>query len=80
MRRSATWIGQPSRLVRAEALPLLLAAEEETFREVEAARAAWRKAPPSAASAKALSEAAAARALEAVDAAEAAVAKAAASR
>ncbi|MBK6404930.1 MAG: hypothetical protein IPF66_07755 [Holophagales bacterium] len=67
-------------LVRAEALPLLLAAEEETFREVESARAAWRKAPPSAASAKALSEAAAARALGAVEAAEASVAKAAAAR
>ncbi len=72
--------------VRAEALPLLLAAEEQTFREVESARAAWRKASPSAASMKALSEAAAARALKAVDAAEAAVAavaavaKAAASR
>ncbi len=31
-------------LVRTEALPLLLAAEEETFREVES-RAAWRKGP-----------------------------------
>ena len=67
-------------LVRAEALPLLLAAEEETFREVEAARAAWRKAPPSAASVTALSDAAAARALRAVEAAETAVSRAAGSR
>ncbi len=69
--------------VRADALPLLLAAEEETFREVEAARAAWRKSSPSAASLKTLSESAAARALKAVESAEAAVAavaKAAASR
>jgi hypothetical protein len=61
--------------VRAEALPRLLAAEGETFREVEAARAAWRKKPPSAGTVGALSEAAAARALRAVEAADAAVAK-----
>jgi hypothetical protein len=61
--------------VRSAALPLLLAAEEETFREVESARTAWRKAPPSAEAVKVLSEAAAARALGAVEAAGAAVAK-----
>lgn len=63
-------------VVRSAALPLLLAAEEETFREVEFARAAWRKAPPSAEAVKALSEAAASRALGAVEAAGAAVSKA----
>ena len=62
--------------VRAGALPLLLAAEEETFREVEASRDAWRKARPSAEAARELSESAAQRALLAVEAAEAAVAKA----
>jgi len=67
-------------LVRAEALPLLLAAEEETFREVENARAAWRRDPPAAGAAKALSETAAARSARAVEAAAAAVASAASSR
>ena len=50
------------------ALPLLLAAEEETFREVDAARAAWKKTTPSRESVRALSEAAAVRALRAVEA------------
>jgi hypothetical protein len=59
--------------VRAAAVPLLLAAEEETFREVDAARAAWRTGPPPAGSVKKLSEEAAARGLLAVGAAEAAV-------
>ncbi len=63
-------------VVRSAALPLLLAAEEETFRAVESARSAWRKEPPSAEAVKALSEAAAARALGAVEAAGAAVSKA----
>lgn len=66
--------------VRSDALPLLLAAEEETFREVEAARAAWRKASPTTEAVKVLSETAAGRALKAVEAAEVAVAKAAATR
>lgn len=63
--------------VRAVAVPLLLAAEEETFREVDAARRAWRKEPPSAEAVKALSDAAALRALRAVEEAASAVAKAA---
>lgn len=63
--------------VRTAALPLLLAAEEETFREVDAARGAWRNAPPSAAAVRALSDAAALRALGAVEEAAAAVAGAA---
>ena len=61
--------------VRAEAFPILLSAEDETFREVEAARAAWKKEPPSRESVRALSEAAAERALRAVDAAVAAVSR-----
>lgn len=61
--------------VRAGAVPLILAVEDETFREVDGARAAWRKQPPSAASVRALSDAAAARALGTVSAAAAAVAK-----
>jgi hypothetical protein len=59
--------------VRAGAVPLILAAEDETFREVGEARAAWRKQPPPAAAVRALSDAAAARALRAVSAAAAAV-------
>jgi hypothetical protein len=62
--------------VRSDALPLLLAAEEETFREVETERAAWRMTSPTTEAVKTLSENAAGRALKAVDAAEAAVAKA----
>lgn len=67
-------------VVRAEALPRFLAAEEETFREVEAARAEWRKAPPAPGAAKALSESAAVRTARAVEAAAAAVAKASSPR
>ncbi len=62
--------------VRTGALPPILAAEDETFREVGEARTAWRKEPPPAAAVRALSDAAAARALRAVSAAAAAVAKA----
>jgi hypothetical protein len=62
--------------VRKEALPLLRAADEATLREVEAARAGWRRARPSADAVRALSDGAAARALGAVEAAAAAVAKA----
>ena len=66
--------------VRAHAGPLLLAAEEDTFRAVEAARAAWRKAAPAAADLRTLAESAAARALAAAEAAEAAATKALAPR
>lgn len=59
--------------VRAEAVPLLLAAEEKNLLEVDAARAAWKKESPSREAVRALSEAAAARALGAVEAAVAAV-------
>lgn len=60
--------------VRAAAIPLFLAADEETLREVGAARAAWRKGPPSREAVRALSEAAVARARAAVAAAVRAVA------
>lgn len=59
--------------VRAAALPLFLAAEEETLREVGSARAAWKKGPPTRDAVRALSESAAARARAAVEAAVRAV-------
>ena len=62
--------------VRAHALPLLLAADEASLREAEAARRGWRAARPSPADVAKVSDAAAARALAAVEAAAAAVAKA----
>ena len=62
--------------VRAHALPGLLAADEATFREVEAARAAWKKSRPAPEAVRAVSERAAERALRAVETAADAVAKA----
>ncbi len=59
--------------VRSEALPLLVAAENEAFGEVEKARQEWRIARPAAETVRALSEAAAARARRVSDAAAAAV-------
>ncbi|HRY44887.1 MAG TPA: hypothetical protein P5164_13170 [Thermoanaerobaculia bacterium] len=61
--------------VKARALPGLLAAEEATRAEVEAARGAWRRSRPAPADAAKLSASAAERALAAGEAAVAAVAK-----
>jgi hypothetical protein len=61
--------------LKARSLPGLLAAEEATRAEVEAAREAWRRSRPAPADAAKLSASAAARALAAGEAAVAAVAK-----
>jgi hypothetical protein len=65
--------------VKAHALPLLLAADEASLREADAARRAWRTSKPSPAEVAKVSAASAARALAAVEAAAAAVARALAS-